>query len=165
MKKKSDSGCDDEEVDEIDEPWMQNFVSPYIVYQFKKTQFFSTTKAFDLFEELICKLDEEKVPFEISSTTLKLKFPLTISSSSSQKSKETSNPSAASHSEEDSEKTNTFDITCHIEVMEVTKDAKYCIDFSYRDEKKRDVPYERVRKHYKAFKEKISQYNDTTFHE
>ena len=49
--------------------------------------------------------------------------------------------------------------------MEVTKDAKYCIDFSYRDEKKRDVPYDRIRKHYKAFKEKIRQYNDTTFHE
>jgi len=49
--------------------------------------------------------------------------------------------------------------------MEVTKDAKYCIDFSYRDANKRDVPYEKIRKHYKAFKEKISQYNDTTFHE
>lgn len=39
--------------------------------------------------------------------------------------------------------------------MEVIKDAKYCVEFSYRDAQKNDVPYEEIKKHYKPFIKEI----------
>lgn len=62
--------------DDLAEPWMQNFVKPYGAYYPKRTQFFTTAPAFEVFDELLGVLKENQVLYDISSTSLKLKFPL-----------------------------------------------------------------------------------------
>ena len=47
--------------------------------------------------------------------------------------------------------------------MEVIKDSKYCIEFSYRDQAKNDLPYKEIKKHYKDFTKSLTQYIDTTY--
>ena len=66
---------------------------------------------------------------------------------------------------QDQEEQKKLDIICSIEVLEVEKDAKYCVDFTYRDVQKRDMPYDEIRKHYKQLSQDLNQFNDTTFDE
>lgn len=68
---------DGEKVDQ-EEPWMQNIVKPYWTYYPKKTQFFTTANAFEVFDGLINLLNEREIASDISGSNLKLKFGVSL---------------------------------------------------------------------------------------
>ena len=150
---------EDGDADDQEEPWMQNMVKPYGTYYPKKTQFFTTANAFEVFEGLISLLNERDIASEISGSNLKLKFGVSLTADASEQDQQ----SAAAEQEQEEQKK--LDIMCNVEVLEVEKDTKYCVDFTYRDAKKRDIPYDEIRKHYKKLSKDLNQFNDTTFDE
>jgi hypothetical protein len=123
--------------------WEQLTVRPYGAHFPKKTQFFTTAPPLDVFEEIISLIRGQNLTPQINDSVLKAKFTVPVSGSE----------------EENKE----AELTCTLDIYEVSPEEKYCVSFNYRDAEKNDTYGKSAKKHHKAIVKALKNFVDATY--